>query len=223
MHFKKAEELLLNRRCYNAKKKQNYFVCSECGYESTKWFAKCPSCNEWNTAVEFTADIFDDKVKSTPSEILFLTDNIKEPEKIDTGFKELNEILYGGFVEGAIYLLAGEPGIGKSTFLTQISSNISQQNFVIYVSGEESAEQVFQRFKRLNVKSNQNKIGLVFENSLEKIVALLEKLENKPNFLIIDSIQTIKSDNFSSYAGSVLQVKEVTRYLSEYCKKEALH
>nr|WP_240739325.1 ATPase domain-containing protein [Marinitoga lauensis] len=223
IHFKKAEELLLNRRCYNAKKKQNYFVCSECGYESTKWFAKCPSCNEWNTAVEFTADIFDDKVKSTPSEILFLTDNIKEPEKIDTGFKELNEILYGGFVEGAIYLLAGEPGIGKSTFLTQISSNISQQNFVIYVSGEESAEQVFQRFKRLNVKSNQNKIGLVFENSLEKIVALLEKLENKPNFLIIDSIQTIKSDNFSSYAGSVLQVKEVTRYLSEYCKKEALH
>ena len=204
------------------KKKQNYFVCSECGYESTKWFAKCPSCNEWNTAVEFTADIFDDKVKSTPSEILFLTDNIKEPEKINTGFKELNEILYGGFVEGAIYLLAGEPGIGKSTFLTQISSNISQQNFVIYVSGEESAEQVFQRFKRLNVKSNQNKIGLVFENSLEKIVALLEKLENKPNFLIIDSIQTIKSDNFSSYAGSVLQVKEVTRYLSEYCKKRGI-
>jgi DNA repair protein RadA/Sms len=201
------------------KKKQNYYVCSECGYESTKWFAKCPSCNEWNTAVEFTADAFNDKINTPPSEILFLTDNIKEPQKINTGFKELNEILYGGFVEGAVYLLAGEPGIGKSTFLTQISANISKDKFVVYVSGEESSEQVFQRFNRLKVNKEEKKIGLVFENSLEKIISLIESLKEKPEFLIIDSIQTIKSDNFSSYAGSVLQVKEVTRYLSEYCKK----
>lgn len=201
------------------KKKQNYYVCSECGYESTKWFAKCPSCNEWNTAVEFTADTFNDKINTPPSEILFLTDNIREPQKINTGFKELNEILYDGFVEGAVYLLAGEPGIGKSTFLTQISANVSKDKFVVYVSGEESSEQVFQRFNRLKVKKEEKKIGLVFENSLEKIISLIESLKEKPEFLIIDSIQTIKSENFSSYAGSVLQVKEVTRYLSEYCKK----
>ncbi|GAB6188503.1 DNA repair protein RadA [Marinitoga arctica] len=205
-----------------SKKKQNYFVCSECGYESTKWFAKCPSCNEWNTAVEFTADVFDDTVKTSPSEILFLTDNIKEPVKIKTGFKELDDILYGGFVESAVYLLAGEPGIGKSTLLTQISSNIGKEKNVIYVSGEESAEQVFQRFKRLNENINKNKIGLVFENSLEKFISLIENLEEKPDLLIIDSIQTIKSDKFSSYAGSVLQVKEATRYLSEYCKKNGI-
>ncbi|OQY08761.1 MAG: DNA repair protein RadA [Marinitoga sp. 4572_148] len=206
------------------KKNQKYFVCSECGYESTKWFAKCPSCNEWNTAVEFTADVFDDTVKTTPSEILFLTDNIKEPVKIKTGFKELDDILYGGFVESAVYLLAGEPGIGKSTLLTQISSNIGKDKKVIYVSGEESAEQVFQRFKRLNANAHieKNKIGLVFENSLEKFISLIENLEEKPELLIIDSIQTIKSDKFSSYAGSVLQVKEVTRYLSEYCKKNGI-
>ncbi|SHE27577.1 DNA repair protein RadA/Sms [Marinitoga hydrogenitolerans DSM 16785] len=204
------------------KKKQNYFVCSECGYESTKWFAKCPSCKEWNTAVEFTADAFDDNIKSSTSEILFLTDNIKEPIKINTGFKELNEILYGGLVENAVYLLAGEPGIGKSTLLTQLSSNIGKEKSVVYVSGEESAEQVFQRFNRLNAKTNNKRIGLLFENSLEKIISLIEKLKEKPELLIIDSIQTIKSDNFSSYAGSVLQVKEVTRYLSEYCKKKGI-
>ncbi|NUU99316.1 DNA repair protein RadA [Marinitoga sp. 1154] len=205
-----------------AKKNQKYFVCSECGYESTKWFAKCPSCNEWNTAVEFTADVFDNTTVQSTSEILFLTDDIKEPVKIKTGFKELDEILYGGLVESGVYLLAGEPGIGKSTFLTQLSSNIGNEKTVIYVSGEESAEQVFQRFKRLNVKTNKSKIGLVFENSMEKIVSLIEKLKDKPDLLIIDSIQTIKSEKFSSYAGSVLQVKEVTRYLSEYCKKKGI-
>ncbi|KLO24136.1 DNA repair protein RadA [Marinitoga sp. 1155] len=205
-----------------AKKNQKYFVCSECGYESTKWFAKCPSCNEWNTAVEFTADVFDNTTVQSTSEILFLTDDIKEPVKIKTGFKELDEILYGGLVESGVYLLAGEPGIGKSTLLTQLSSNIGNEKTVIYVSGEESAEQVFQRFKRLNVKTNKSKIGLVFENSMEKIVSLIEKLKDKPDLLIIDSIQTIKSEKFSSYAGSVLQVKEVTRYLSEYCKKKGI-
>ncbi|KLO22785.1 DNA repair protein RadA [Marinitoga sp. 1197] len=205
-----------------AKKNQKYFVCSECGYESTKWFAKCPSCNEWNTAVEFTADVFDDTTVQSTSEILFLTDDIKEPVKIKTGFKELDEILYGGLVESGVYLLAGEPGIGKSTLLTQLSSNIGNEKTVIYVSGEESAEQVFQRFKRLKVKTNKSKIGLVFENSMEKIISLIEKLKDKPDLLIIDSIQTIKSEKFSSYAGSVLQVKEVTRYLSEYCKKKGI-
>ncbi|MBM7558500.1 DNA repair protein RadA [Marinitoga litoralis] len=207
-----------------AKKNQNYFVCSDCGYESTKWFAKCPSCNEWNTAVEYTADISNDNtnINVEPSEILFLNDEIKEPIKIDTGFKELNEILKGGLVESAVYLLAGEPGIGKSTFLTQLSSNIAEKKSVIYVSGEESAEQVFQRFKRIGLKSNKKNIGLVFENSLEKLISLIEKLDNIPDILLIDSIQTIKSYNFSSYAGSVLQVKEVTRYLSEYCKKKGI-
>ncbi|AEX86130.1 DNA repair protein RadA [Marinitoga sp. 1135] len=209
-----------------SKKRQNYFVCSNCGYESTKWFAKCPSCNEWNTAVEFTADLFDDKaninIKTEPTELLFLDDEINEPEKLKTGFKELDEVLNGGFVESGVYLLAGEPGIGKSTLLTQISSSVGSENMVIYVSGEESAEQVFQRFKRLGIKKDGSKIGLIFENSLERIISVIEKLEEKPTMLIIDSIQTLKSENFSSFAGSILQVKEVTRYLSEYCKKKGI-
>jgi DNA repair protein RadA/Sms len=200
------------------KTKQKYYVCNECGYESDKWFAKCPICNEMGSAVEFTADITymdsSNNKNDNKSDITYLDSEIEEPERLKIKSSQINKALNNGLVKGAVYLLSGEPGIGKSTLVSQLSDS---NNKVIYISAEESKSQVMQRFRRLEIKNNN--IGLIFSNSLENIFKSISKLKERPQILIFDSVQTIKSDDVESNPGSVLQVKECTRRIVEYSKK----
>lgn len=197
-------------------KKEKYFVCNDCGFESQKWFAKCPSCNSIGSAVEFAADI--DSIHSediSASEIKRLDDNVKVPERIVINNNEINSFMNGGLVKGAVYILSGEPGIGKSTFVSQLIDMISKST--LYISGEESSDQVLRRFKRMNIK-NKN-IGFVFETNVEKIINILEKEKNNFDIVVIDSVQTLRSGDSDSLPGSVLQVRESSRKLTEYVKE----
>jgi DNA repair protein RadA/Sms len=199
-------------------KVEKHYVCDSCGYESKKWFAKCPSCNSLDSVVEFninTASKKSQKNSSEESSISYIEDDFVVPEKINTSIKELNKTLKGGLVQGGVYLLSGEPGIGKSTLVSQLSSGFD--DFCLYVSGEESKEQVIQRFKRLEI--NNKNIGLMFENDVENIMYSVERYKSKPKVIFIDSIQTLKSDNFDSISGSVTQIKECSKKLTEFAKK----
>lgn len=200
------------------KTKQKYYVCNNCGYESDKWFAKCPICNEMGSAVEFTADItytdLSNDYENKKNDITYLDSEIEEPERLKIKSIQINKALNNGLVKGAVYLLSGEPGIGKSTLVSQLSDSNYR---VLYVSAEESKSQVMQRFKRLNIKNNN--IGLLFSNSLESIFKTISKLKEKPQILIFDSIQTIKSDDVDSNPGSVIQIKECTRKIVDYSKQ----
>lgn len=195
------------------------FFCKECGYESSKWLGKCPSCSNWNTFVEekIVKDKKQNKTFNDKSEVKKLEDiQIKDNIRIDTGFGELNRVFGNGLVEGSISLVGGEPGIGKSTLIMQICSNLAKHGTVLYVSGEESETQVKLRADRLNISSP----NILFLN--ETNIADIEvKIENtNPKFCIIDSIQTMYDPEIASVAGSVSQVKEVTARLMYLAKRK---
>jgi len=184
------------------------FVCQNCGATTPKWLGKCPDCGEWNTFVEETAavDVVRKQGLSNFSEPKNIHDIISgDKERLDTGIHELNRVLGGGLVKGSLTLISGDPGIGKSTLLLQCANNISKKyGNVLYVSGEESEEQIKIRGDRLNVTADE--LYIVSETSLEAIVAHIERM--KPIFVIIDSIQTIYTDRVTSAPGSVSQVRE---------------
>ncbi len=201
------------------------FFCKECGYESAKWLGKCPGCNSWNSFVE-------EKVnkkgasKSTSSHLSTFSKNnvvkklndivVTKEIRIDTGYEELNRVFGGGIVEGSLNLIGGEPGIGKSTLIMQVCSNLADYGKVLYVSGEESETQVKLRADRLKVTSD----NILFFNETN-IDIIQDKIEDiTPKFCIIDSIQTIYDEEISSTPGSVSQVKEVTARLMFLAKKQ---
>ncbi|AAC06790.1 DNA repair protein RadA [Aquifex aeolicus] len=198
-------------------KNKTAYVCQECGYKSVKWLGKCPSCGEWNTLVEeFEPQSFS-LVKKEPSLVLPVTDWEKEEhERETTGFESLDNALGGGLVKGQVILIAGEPGIGKSTLLLQISDRVANGKKVLYVSGEESGTQIALRAKRLGI--NNENLLVYPEVNLEKILQTLEK--EKPSLLVLDSVQTIFSERLESSAGSVSQVREVTYRITEFCKEK---
>lgn len=189
-------------------KNKTTFVCQECGYESLKWLGKCPSCNTWNSLVEEV------KVSSISSKISVVSNsvpksiaNIKSSEydRYDTGIVELNRVLGGGIVKGSLTLISGAPGIGKSTLLLQTANNIAKQyGKVLYISGEESEEQIKMRGDRLETMSEN--LYIVSETNLDKIEEHIGDI--KPVFVIIDSIQTLFKQSISSAPGSVSQVRE---------------
>lgn len=195
-------------------KVKTVFVCQNCGYESLKWLGKCPSCNEWNSMVEETK-IIDKKsqsnsiLKSNNISELKNINNIKSGEyaRFDTGINELNRVLGGGVVRGSLTLISGAPGIGKSTLLLQTANNIAlKHGKVIYVSGEESEEQIKMRGDRLGILSDN--LYILSETNLNIIE---EHIQNSsPAFVIIDSIQTLFKDTISSAPGSVSQVRETS-------------
>ncbi len=202
-------------------KQKTVFVCQNCGQESAKWLGRCPSCNSWNSLVEEIRTKAKESKRSsgkTTQPVLLskipLIDKLRQPTKI----KELDQVLGGGIVPGSIILIGGEPGIGKSTLTMQIANNITQEKekIVLYVSGEESLEQIKLRAERLNVKNGN--IYLLAENELENILTQIDM--TKPNLVIIDSIQTIYSDNLSSSPGSVGQVRECTAEILRRVKSE---
>lgn len=200
-------------------KVKTLFLCQSCGANSPKWIGKCPSCGEWNTYVE--------EVVSTPKKGVHATVpaegscprlldevNTLNLNRIDVGMNEFNRVLGGGLVPGSVVLIGGEPGIGKSTLILQFSLMLKDRK-ILYVSGEESLQQIKLRAQRLGMNSKD--CLFLSETSLELILAHAER--EKPEILIIDSIQTISTEQIESSPGSVVQVRECATAILRYAKK----
>ncbi|MGT2837669.1 DNA repair protein RadA [Streptococcus macacae] len=200
-------------------KKKRTFVCQECGYNSPKYLGRCPNCSSWSSFVEEV------EVSEVKNARVSLTGEKTRPVKLNqvtssqvsrtkTEMEEFNRVLGGGVVPGSLVLIGGDPGIGKSTLLLQVSTQLAKQGIVLYVSGEESAQQIKLRSERLG--DIDNEFYLYAETNMQSIRAEIEKIQ--PDFLIIDSIQTVMSPEISSVQGSVSQVREVTAELMQLAK-----
>ncbi|HEX8515246.1 MAG TPA: DNA repair protein RadA [Bacteroidia bacterium] len=205
-----------------AKTKTSYF-CQNCGAQSGKWIGRCPSCNEWNTYVEEVVSKGDDGkvpgIASTSTQRaakpqLVTEINLSEHNRIELHDKELSRVLGGGLVPGSLTLFGGEPGIGKSTLMLQIAVNMRNLK-VLYVSGEESEQQIRMRAERIGM--NNPDCYILTETSTQNIFKQIEILE--PNFVIVDSIQTLHSAHIESSPGSVSQIRECTAELLRYAKE----
>ena len=204
-------------------KSKTIFVCSECGNESSKWLGKCPACNSWNTfyeqkVVETKAGGHKDLAKSENKPQKLNSYEAKETLRNSTGFGELDRVLGGGLVKGSLVLLGGEPGIGKSTLILQICDKVKGEGKVLYVSGEESAEQIKMRADRLGI--NNDDILFLGETDIDVVNQAI--IEINPKLVIIDSIQTMYSEEISAAAGSVSQVREITSQVMRVCKSRAI-
>ncbi len=202
-----------------AKIKSSY-ICSECGYESVKWYGKCPGCGEWNTmneeiaapaAKQVEARV---KVASAHSRPIALNSiDTTDEVRYKTGISELDNVLGGGIVKGSLVLIGGDPGIGKSTILLQVCQNLADKLSILYVSGEESRRQIKLRANRLGVN---NEFLILTETDVE--IAAEHIKSEKPDLVIIDSIQTMNLTQLSSSPGSVTQVRECTNLLMRTAK-----
>ncbi len=204
-----------------AGKVKSVYVCSACGHEYSKWFGQCPNCKEWSTLEEEVRS-----AASTPkASSAFLSGNrsrvyalneIKADteHRFDTGLNELNRVLGGGLVKGSIVLLSGDPGIGKSTLLLQICEHLGKTLKILYVSGEESAHQIKLRATRLNVKSDN--LSVLCETDAQYICEVIAS--EKPDLVMIDSIQTMNIAELSSSTGSITQVRETTNMFMRTAK-----
>ncbi len=202
-------------------KPSTVFVCSNCGNESSKWFGRCPACNEWNTCYEEKINLKSSgKSASKKTATTVKLDDVKKQDivRTKTGFDELDRVLGGGLVKGSLTLLGGEPGIGKSTLILQICDKIKGEGQVLYVSGEESAQQIKIRADRLGIKNND--IVFLGETDIDVIEDAI--LKTNPKLVIIDSIQTMYSDEITSGPGSVSQVREITAKIMKMCKQEEI-
>lgn len=207
-----------------ASKLKTVFVCSKCGYESAKWFGQCPGCHEWDTMNEEVRAPQTVTAKRAYSDnfhgkVYKLNDIVTDTEhRYDTGLHELNRVLGGGLVKGSLVLLSGDPGIGKSTMLLQICQYLGQDHTILYVSGEESVRQIKLRANRLHVDSEN--LYLLADNDCEQICSVIVK--EKPEIVIIDSIQTMSISGISSAQGSVTQVRECTNMFMRTAKSEEI-
>jgi DNA repair protein RadA/Sms len=205
-------------------KAKTEFVCSECGYTSGKWMGKCPSCSAWNTFVEELIEAQPAPAKKrayegAPAAVYQFSDIPLEAQKrFKTGINEFDRVLGGGVVPGSVVLSGGEPGIGKSTLLLQVAKKLSTFGKVLYLSGEESPAQIKMRAQRLGM--DDDSIYLMSETEITSILAGVEKLE--PQFLVVDSIQTLYDANMSSAPGSVAQVRGCATKLTGLAKRSAI-
>ena len=200
---------------------KSLYVCSQCGYETAKWYGKCPSCGEWNT---FTEELRETAkaasslsqprrtVTAAPTPISQIS--TEDEERYYTGFKELDRVLGGGIVKGSLVLLGGDPGIGKSTILLQICSHLGKILKILYISGEESKRQIKLRASRLGVDSDN--IYVITETDIEAVSQMIQ--DEKPDLVMIDSIQTMNYHELNSSPGSVTQVRECTNILMRTSK-----
>ena len=194
------------------------FVCGACGYESVKWYGKCPSCSEWNTLAEETMKVSTPAKHTAPAakSALLQDVDVSADMRTVTCFSELNRVLGGGIVEGCVVLAGGEPGIGKSTLFLQVMAALGDAGHtVLYVSGEESQRQIKLRAQRIGVE--RSPVHLISETEITSILYKIEEL--KPSFVVIDSIQTLYNSSLSSSAGSVVQVRDCAAKLSAMAKQ----
>lgn len=201
-------------------KSKTVFLCSNCGNETPKWQGRCPACGMWNTLQEYTPPAASSPKAAVRSSILAPApkrlDEIHSSDELrfTTGLGELDRVLGGGAVRGSLVLVSGAPGIGKSTLLLQICKQISQEQKVLYVSGEESERQLKLRAERLSVSGGD--LLLLCETSLDNILAAAE--QESPDVLIVDSIQTLYTEDKTSSPGSITQVRDCTMRLMQYSK-----
>ncbi len=208
-------------------KSRSVYECSACGYESSKWNGKCPSCGAWNTFQEAESKLSSQASSSYASrEIRDLSDSILELEDIgadsdvryDTGIGELNRVLGGGLVKGSLVLLGGEPGIGKSTILLQICQYLGEEHSILYVSGEESARQIKLRAQRLGVDTEN--LYLLTSTDAESVAETIASAS--PDIAIIDSIQTMNISRITSSPGSLTQVRECSNLFMHTAKRQEI-
>lgn len=204
-------------------KAKTIYSCTECGASEPKWQGQCPSCMAWNTLVESIAETETTNRYANKFEGLAQSSTLQKLSSIKaadiarqpTGISEFDRVLGGGLVEGGVVLIGGDPGIGKSTLLLQVLCHLSKSSQAIYVSGEESPQQIAMRAKRLGLDASE--VELLAEINLEKILATLQT--HKPNIAVIDSIQTVYSEALQSAPGSVAQVRECSAQLTRLAKQ----
>ena len=205
------------------------FFCKECGYESAKWLGQCPGCRAWNSFVEepilpangskpFSKNSASHSTRQKP--VLINEIELQKEDRIPTGFKELDRVLGGGIVVGSLVLLGGDPGIGKSTLLLEVSRNLAAESkkTVLYVSGEESLKQIKMRAERISDITGD--LRFMTETNIENIVETIR--EEKPHFVVIDSIQTMYTDSVTAAPGSVSQVRESSAQLLRIAKENGI-
>ena len=203
-----------------AKAKSTAFFCQNCGYESAKWQGQCPACHEWNTFTEepvakITGSAAVKKAAAEIRPVRLSEIQTDESQRISSGMEELDRVLGGGIVAGSLMLVGGDPGIGKSTLLLQVCHNLTGTGHkVLYVSGEESAQQIKLRAKRIG--DFKDDLMLLCETNLELIRSVIEK--TRPEIVVIDSIQTMYHEAVSAAPGSVSQVREATNVLMQIAK-----
>lgn len=221
-------------------KQNTKFICSNCGYESINWLGKCPSCDNWNTFLEeaiLSTNSLSNFGKSSKSQgnlltktdvidfskdKIFLNDVLKGGlKRIKSGNIEFDRVLGGGFIDSQVALLSGEPGIGKSTLLLEVCVNLSKSGVkVAYISGEESANQIFGRLARISNVKNISNLTIISSDNLE---ASLEKItELKAKFVVFDSIQTLYLGNLNSIIGGIAQIRDTAVSIIRYCKKNGI-
>ena len=206
-----------------AKGKTTVFFCQNCGHESTKWMGQCPGCKEWNSFVEENITKSSKGKIREPgirSEVKTITEIvIDEQDRRSVGMKELDRVLGGGLVKGSLILVGGDPGIGKSTLLLQVCRNLSKEDMkVLYISGEESLQQIKIRADRIG--TFESGLSLLCETSLSSIEEVIER--EKPEVVVIDSIQTMYGEEVSSAPGSVSQVREATNTFMQIAKGKGI-
>src|SRR5512140_1009864 len=203
-------------------KAKTIYSCTECGGQTPKWQGQCPHCMAWNTLVESVAETLPKggnrfSALAASGRVQMLSDvEAAEVPRTPTGIEEFDRVLGGGLVAGAVVLIGGDPGIGKSTLLLQVLAHLSQQQNTLYVSGEESAQQIALRAKRLSLDARS--LRLLPEIQLEKIQATIAA--DKPDVVVIDSIQTVYSEQLTSAPGSVAQVRECAAQLTRIAKSQ---
>lgn len=205
-----------------AKKQKSMFVCTECGADYPRWAGQCSACGEWNTVKEIQLGITGKRKSASGyagsrSEVRRLSEvNLTQTERISTGLREFDRVLGGGIVKGSVVLIGGAPGAGKSTILLQAIASIALRKIpVLYVSGEESLQQIAERAHRLGIETEG--IKMLAETSVQQICAVLD--QERPAIVIIDSIQVMFTLDSDSAPGSVSQVRESASYLTQYAKR----
>lgn len=216
--------VISRRKGTSLAKEKTVFVCASCGYETPRWLGCCPDCGEWNTfeeqhrapaiaPVKTAAKAARYQTTSDAAQTLAEVSEAQET-RVSTGNEELDRVLGGGLVEGSVILLGGDPGVGKSTLLMQVAAQLSENRKVLYVSGEESVRQIKMRANRLAVR--QDRLFVLAENSVEGILAKCEDMQ--PDALVIDSIQTMVSEESASAPGSVSQVRQSASAIIRFAK-----
>lgn len=206
-------------------KTKTVFFCKECGYETSKWLGQCPGCRQWNTLVEEKVTSSAGKKRKSRDvlprqKLTSLFDvTMEEEDRISTGIPEMDRVLGGGIVRGSLTLLGGDPGIGKSTLLLQVCRNLSNSGRkVLYISGEESLKQIRLRAERLG--GFEKEVLLLCETDINAEADVIREV--RPDMVVIDSVQTMSSEEITSAAGSVSQVREVTSVLMQIAKTEGI-